>query len=113
MKNLINLAIAFVMLLYALMFRYGYFRGKQNNKYRKTINLDEILFPGLDENLAHRVDLICFWVVLCMTMLTAINGGMSALFTSVPNVSMIFLVIAFPGVMIFRFFYICVKRKKI
>ncbi|MDD5491993.1 MAG: hypothetical protein PHV60_04860 [bacterium] len=111
-ENLFNIAIGVAIFIYALMYRYGYFRGKQNSRFRKIINMDEFLFPNLNEEIAHRADILSFWVCSFMAVLIVLNGIESALTSIIPNISMIFIVISFPGVLILRIIYILVKKNK-
>jgi hypothetical protein len=110
MENLINIAIGYGIVIYGLMFRDGWFRGKKDNRYRKIFSFDDAFFPGLDEKKGQKADTICFRVSVLMGILLALNGVLSVVFSAIPNIGMIFIIIAFPGLMIFRFIYLFVKK---
>ena len=54
MDNIANVLFVGVILIIALMYRFGVFRGKLNTRFNKIINLDEVVFPGLEKSLADR-----------------------------------------------------------
>lgn len=110
MENLFSIGIGYGIVIYGLMFRDGWFRGKKNNRYRKMFNFDDAFFPGLDEKKGQKADTICFRVSVLMGILLALNGVLSAFFSMIPNIGMIFVIISFPGLMIFRFIYLFVNK---
>jgi len=104
-----DLGLGFSIFIYALMYKYGYFRGKQNNRLRKIINMDDVIFGGVDEMLAKKADTICFWICTLMACLVAANGILIATL-KIFNISMILVLTAFPGAAIFRLAFIYFKR---
>lgn len=110
-EHLFNLVFGFGLLIYALMFKYGYFRGKQNNRFNKILNMDELIFPTVTEEISQQADKICFKVAALMALLTALNGVLSYEY-GVENYSFVFFVVAFPGLMFFRTVFLYIKTKK-
>jgi hypothetical protein len=102
--------MAFAVLIYALMFRYGYFSGKAKEP-NKIVSLDKFFPYIVDRKLSDKADVVCFWVSLAMAVLIALNGLLSFAAPKIPNIRMLFLMGAFPGAMILRFIYMGFKRK--
>ncbi|MBK6880618.1 MAG: hypothetical protein IPN65_03360 [Elusimicrobia bacterium] len=110
MENIFSVGIGYGIVIYGLMFRDGWFSGKKNDRYRKIFSFDDVFFPGLDEKKGEKADTICFRVSVLMGILLALNGVLSAFFRAIPNIGMIFIVVSFPGLMIFRFIYLFFKK---
>lgn len=96
---LLNALLGFFTFGLALMYRFGFFR------IFLTKDPDKFFFLEVDLKHYRRVDNICFWIVSFMALLVLLNSIL-AFYLHVPIISMIFLVIAFPGTIIYRFLYI-------
>jgi hypothetical protein len=112
MDRIATLILPAAILGVALMYRFGVFRGRLNSRFNKIINLDEVIFPGLEKDLADRADILCFWICITAAALMVINSVLSALFPSIPNVGLIYLLVSLPGAVLFRLIYFYKKTKR-
>lgn len=110
MDSILNIGLALGILFIAQMYKNGSFRGKQNNRLAKIINFDDFIFPYIDKRLVDKADQWSSIICIVMAILTAVNGVLILVSPKVPNESMIFLVVAIPGAMIFRTIFIFMKR---
>lgn len=101
-EHVLSFALGAAMIVYALMFKYGVFRGVENSTYKKIVNLEELLWGNLPENFGKGVDSISFWIALAMGIAIVANAILNLLFPTIPIVSMIFLLVALPGIMVAR-----------
>lgn len=105
-----NIGLGYGIMIYAFMFKEGLFRGKLNNRFRKVINLEELFFGNISEELGKKADAICFKITFLMSICIILNGVLGLIWHSVPTISFIFMIIAFPIVIIFRFLYVYLKK---
>lgn len=109
MENLFNVILAFCVFIYALMFRYGYFSGKQSGPSR-VLGLDRLTGQSSNRKLCDKADRACFWITLTMAILTAANGIASFMLPRIPNISILFLFGAFPGAMVFWIVFVLFSK---
>lgn len=91
-----------------LLCRLGYYHG--GKKIFRTISIDGIFFPKVPEQLRNEADKKSFWICVVLSILTIING---LLLSWVENISMVFLVLAFPGTFVFRVVFFIKKSESI
>ena len=104
LENLFNFGFAFGLVIVGLMFLEGYF-------HKVTFDLDKFI-PNISSELILNSDKIAFWTCLLMAIFTAINGLLAYYFASIPNISMIFLVIGFIGSWGVKYIFIYKYKKK-
>ena len=88
-----------------LMYKAGILSGRKNSKYRNIISFEAIIFKEVKESILIKVDNISFWICASMAILTIINGLLQNAVYWIPNITMIFVVIALLGTVIFRLIY--------
>jgi len=109
---LINLAFSFVLFLIALMFLEGIWHGK--GKIVKTkLDIDKLFFSEIkDKRIFNSADQLAFVICLIMACFTLLNGILSALVPTIPNVSGIFIFIAVILSWPIRILFIFIYRNK-
>jgi len=109
--QIVSFALGIVLMAYAFMFKEGVFRGQMNSRFKRIINWENLVAGPLPELFLQMLDVTSFWVISLMALFCVLNGILSYLF-NVPIISMLFVVVAFPGVMLFRLFLIFKAKPK-
>ncbi|MFA5162762.1 MAG: hypothetical protein WC421_11035 [Elusimicrobiales bacterium] len=111
-ENFMSIIFGYGVMIYALMFKEGLFSGKLNTRFRKVVALEKLFFGTISESVISEADSICFKIAILMSIAIMLNGFVSLFWPLVPNISLAFAIVAFPGVMVFRMVYILYRKQR-
>lgn len=91
---LINMVLAFVLLLIGLMFLEGIWHGK-GKLIKPVLNVDNLFFSKIrDKRILRLGDQLAFLICITMSVFTLANGLLIIAYDRIPNISAIFIFIA-------------------
>lgn len=106
----LNFIFAFVILMIGLMFLEGVWH-KKGKVIKNFLDVDDYFFPNLkDKRILKAGDQLAFIICLFMAVFTFINGLIVHFLKSVPNISLIFILVAVFMVWPIRIIFISIYR---